>query len=536
MEAVRLIRNAHHILGLPTGVDIQEIRKRANHLLNLARIEESEKYETDLAEMSDLRTEQNIRKAVEQLSGAKTRLIEAFFWFETPTLQDFSALKAISKSNYETAISYWKRLSSHSPNWISKKNEALAYFIAAHQTGDNELFTRSLILWREIEVSDQFWSFYQEHYKLTDDLGTDNASFVELRTKLFEYLSWLTLDLYRKNPQPIFVSTFFNQTGIIGQGIENHILAANISKVKTELDAINIKDDDILKLRTKKVSVETALVELSSFGVDDYSPIKALREICATKFRSFSVSIYNDKNHIALSKEFLTAAVSMSSSDSFLLQAERDKAQLEDNHAFETFIQKVASESEGCTARVKWMHFLRAEESLPKHLKEGAGFIALKGQVLIGFCAEEFKVALDKLDAKGMESVFREVWDRLELFALNKEKVQEMAKDFEANARVHASTQKFEKVDEDDSSVRRIADEANLDDDAKVAFLLICRSAIWKAAIPYLHYYKFTKNISNVAIFVGIVVFVNSTWYLGLGTWILSVFAASYFGKKHYLA
>lgn len=173
MEAVRLIRNAHHILGLPTGVDIQEIRKRANHLLNLARIEESEKYETDLTEMSDHRTEQNIRKAVEQLSGVKTRLIEAFFWFETPTLQDFSALKAISKGNYDTAISYWKRLSSHSPNWIAKKNEALANFIAAHQTGNSELFTRSLVLWREIEVSDQFWSFYQEHYKLTDDLGTD---------------------------------------------------------------------------------------------------------------------------------------------------------------------------------------------------------------------------------------------------------------------------------------------------------------------------------------------------------------------------
>jgi len=27
MEAVRLIRNAHHILGLSTGVDIKEIRK-----------------------------------------------------------------------------------------------------------------------------------------------------------------------------------------------------------------------------------------------------------------------------------------------------------------------------------------------------------------------------------------------------------------------------------------------------------------------------------------------------------------------------
>lgn len=535
MEAVRLIRNAHHILGLPSGVDIQEIRKRSNHLLNLARIEESEIYETDLVQMSELRTEQNIRKAVEQLSGVKTRLIEAFFWFETPTLQDFSSLKELSKNNYASAISYWKNLSSHSPNWIAKKNEALANFIAAHQMGDDELFTRSLVLWREIEVSDQFWSFYQEHYKLTDDLGTDKSSFVELRTRLFEYLSWLTLDLYRKNPKPIFISSFFKQTGVVGQGIENHILAPVISKVKSELDAMDAKSDDAIRLRTKKVAVETALQELSRFDINDYSPVKALRENCASKFRSFSISAYNDKNDIALSKEFLNSAVGMSSSDSFLLQAERDKTQLDNNHAFDSFLEKVASESEGRTSREKWNIFLREEESLPAHLKEEEGFLHLKGRVFLGVCLEEFKASQDKLDADRMGKVFQQIWDQIHLFNLNKDKVKEMAKELEKRAKVNSSADQFQKIDEDDRSVADIADKSELDDDSKAAFLILCRSAIWKETIPYLHYKKFTKNISSVAWIVGIIAWANSTWYLGIGAWVLCIWAASYLGKKIYL-
>jgi len=71
--------------------------------------------------MASYRTEQNIKKAVEQLCSVKTRLIEAFFWFETPTLQDFSSLKSISKGEYNTAISYWKNLSANSSHWIAKK-------------------------------------------------------------------------------------------------------------------------------------------------------------------------------------------------------------------------------------------------------------------------------------------------------------------------------------------------------------------------------------------------------------------------------
>ncbi len=535
MEAVRLIRNAHHILGLQTGVDIQGIRKRANHLLNLARIDESEKYETDLIEMMELRTEQNIRKAVEQLSGIKTRLIEAFFWFETPTLQDFSSLKNISKGEYVTAIEYWKNLSSKSPNWIAKKNEALANFIAAQHTNDIKLFKRSIQLWREIELSDQFWQFYIEHYRLTDDLGTNEDSFIEVRTKLFEYLSWLTLDLYRSNANKDFISIFFKLTGIVGQGIENHILSPEIQKVKSELDVINIDKDDILKLRTKKISVLSLIKELSDFGIDEYSPVKALRENCATKFRSYSVAIYNEKGNIELSKEYLNAAVAMSSSDSFLLQAERDREQLENNHAFETFLEKVASESENKSKQEKWNIFLRAETSLSESIKSAKGFGQIKGRLLIDYCVEEFTNSLKKLNAAGMQTVFTAISNNIDLFALNKEKVIEMAKDLESRSQINSSAKQFQKIDEDDRAVGELADKVELEENSKVAFLLICRAALWKEAIPHLHYHKFDQNFTKAAFFVGIVVWANSTWYLGIGAWIACIMGGSFLGKKIYL-
>lgn len=331
MESVRVIRNAHHVLGLSTGADLNEIKRRASHLLNLARIEETEQYETDLPGATGLRTEQNIRKALEKLTTVKSRLIESFFWFETPTIQDHKSLKELALGNLETALQYWKSLSSRSPNWVAKKNEALAYFISSYQTGDVTLFEKSLLLWREIGTSDQFWIFYQEHYKITDDLGTDFSSFVELRTKLFEYLSWLALDLYRKNNSPLIVKTFFDQTEIVGLGIEDHILNPVIIKIKNELDSLDKHLKDSIRLRTAKVALENSLNDLSEFGVNNYSPIKALRESCAVKFRALSIEIHNETNDINLAKELLNAGASLSNSESYLLQVERDKAQLKKN-------------------------------------------------------------------------------------------------------------------------------------------------------------------------------------------------------------
>ncbi len=535
MEAVRLIRNAHHILGLSTGVDIKEIRKRANHLLNLARIEESEKYETDITDMASYRTEQNIKKAVEQLCSIKTRLIEAFFWFETPTLQDFSSLKSISKGEYNTAISYWKNLSANSSNWIAKKNQALAHFISAYHTGNEADFMKSLVLWRDIITSDQFWSFYQEHYKLTDDLGTNVASFNELRTNLFEYLSWLTLDLIRKNPTPYFVKTFFEQTGVVGRGIEDHILASIISKVKTEIDKVDMEKDDSIKLRTKKIAIESALKELSAYGLDEYSPIRVLRENCAKSFRDFSIAAYNDNGDLALSKDFLNSAITISSSDSFQLQAERDKAQLEDNAAFEAFVKNLVSRTKDSSNRVKWDVFLEEEQSLPTHMREEETFLNMKAQALFNFCGEVFQRSLDKLDENGMKIVFEEMWKSLGIFNLNGDKVRELVSEYEKDARANASTKQFQKIDEDDKSVVELSQKIKSDENSKVAFLFLCRSAIWKEAIPYLHYHKFTKNIQTVAFFVGLITLANTTWYLGAGAWIACIVAGSQLGKNLYL-
>ena len=327
METIRILRNAHHILGLPTGIDLKSIRNKANHLLQLARIEEFELYDIDLPGAFQLRTEENIKKSLERLTLVKTRLLESFFWFETPTLQDYATLKMLVSGDTSKAINYWNSLSSSSPNWIAKKNEALALLVSIYYTRSIKDFEQSLIRWKEISNSTNFWFFYQENYKLTDDLGTDDNSFAEIRFNLFEYLSWLVLDLYRQNEEPQLIQKFYEQTGIIGKGLEDHIIAPIIVNITSDLDSLEKEDHEIIKLRNAKLAIEQKFENLSRFGADEYPLIKNIREQCAIKFRSVAIALLNDSyNYFSLSKEFLEAGISFSSSESYLQQAKNDKA------------------------------------------------------------------------------------------------------------------------------------------------------------------------------------------------------------------
>lgn len=61
----KLIRNSFNILGLPPTSTLKEIRKKAQELLQLAKIEEIQQFEDDIGHVCELRNESEVKLALE---------------------------------------------------------------------------------------------------------------------------------------------------------------------------------------------------------------------------------------------------------------------------------------------------------------------------------------------------------------------------------------------------------------------------------------------------------------------------------------
>ena len=99
-----LIRNSFNILVLSSSSTLKEIRKRSQHLLKLAKIEEIQEFEIDIGSIKEFRNEGEIRLALERISGIQERLKEVFFLFDDHRLEAHKAIKLISEGSYQKAI------------------------------------------------------------------------------------------------------------------------------------------------------------------------------------------------------------------------------------------------------------------------------------------------------------------------------------------------------------------------------------------------------------------------------------------------
>ena len=86
------------------------------------------------------------------------------------------AIAFISKENYKEALDIFEKAEQLNGDWLRRKNLALALMFYAFASSNLDSCCRSLNLWKIIVESDDFWSFYQKHYLLHDELGTSSGS------------------------------------------------------------------------------------------------------------------------------------------------------------------------------------------------------------------------------------------------------------------------------------------------------------------------------------------------------------------------
>ena len=317
-----LVRNSFNILGLPPTSTLKVIRKKAQELLQLAKIEEIQQFGSDIGHVRELRNENEIKTALERLSGIKERLKEVFFWFDAHNVENQEAIALLVQGNYEKAINILEKASASSVDWLCQKNLALALIFEAFATSNLSSFTRSLDLWKLIAESDEFWKFYKMYYLLHDEFNTFSFLFQEFRGSLCEYISNFAASFYQQTTLPKAIGICYSAFGRLGISTDIEIIQPIILKIKKAFqdleiivaESMNDSSWDISWIKKKLEEITGGCSELDQFELLKYAPFIILKDDISKKLRKIYADIYNQNYNSKIAQLFIDVTYKLVSS------------------------------------------------------------------------------------------------------------------------------------------------------------------------------------------------------------------------------
>lgn len=337
-----LVKNSFNILGLSSSSTLKEIRKRSQQLLQLAKIEEIQEFDTDIGHVKMFRGESEIRQALEKISSIHERLQEIFFWFDDHSIESRKAVGLVSKEDYRSALDIFDKADKPNADWLRCKNLALTLMFHAFATSCIDSFGRSLNLWKIITESDDFWKFYEKHYSLYDELGTAPSLFQEFRSSICEMLSTNAASFYQQTQNPKAIGICYSSFGRIGKIIDVEILQPIILKVKRKIEELEKIDSESGVFWIKRIlkKIHKFFSDLDKFELSDYSPLTILKNDTAEKLRSISIDIYNKNSDPEIAHLFLEQSFELAVSETVVDKIKINKRQLQENESWQAISDK----------------------------------------------------------------------------------------------------------------------------------------------------------------------------------------------------
>lgn len=346
------LENAYNVLGLDTSASQKEITKRAKDIINLLRIDEHSEYETDLAFAKVSRKEGNVKEAVQRLSSPTKRIKEYFFWFDVENDVDEKALKLLQSNDIESAVSLWESEANKetASGFVAKKNLAIVSSLLLLEKGQKKYLTQSIGYWKDIILSEKFWSHFEKLYALNDEVGTSKSALKDFSEKVTDVLSDFYTDVSQKHNDNSFYSLFSQVFAVKGQKMQRDVLSPIYEAIhdsSERLRKLNISEDSIIspeeitELKRLTKILQTNFDKLKELGLYSDSQSKTMRDKAAEALRTVALDLYNNLGESDKPVALLHIAGKIAGTTGTINKVNKDVETLRQNRADEKVIKPI---------------------------------------------------------------------------------------------------------------------------------------------------------------------------------------------------
>lgn len=516
-------KNAYRILGLDTSATQKEISRRAKEMVNLLKIDEQPKYDTDLDILPFKRTEHAVKDAYQSLTSPTKRAQDYFFWFQVADTDDEKAIDLLSQGAYEEATKLWGRKDgATAKGFIAKRNLAVLHSLLLLDSGKEKDLDASLRHWKEIVESDKFWESFQKIYQLNDEVGTSDNVFTDLRKRVEKDLADFYAEAADEQGDNDIMLAFSRSFSVKGDRIQKDVLNPvfeSIHEASERLEKLELSADE--QITTEEIDELKKLIsglrrdfkKLKEIGLYDDSQAKTMRDKAANAVRTVTLDLYNNLNESTKSMSLLKVAIEICGTPGLRSRLEDDMKDLRAGVADE----KVTKPINDLMEEEKFQEALDlVVQELPKHKKNAQLTNFLHSRVkwaVTGVVAPEFRAAnelVDKGNWKDAAPKFRWVKEfimhYIEYFDFNQEALNDILERLDAMS-AQITEGSLEQIDTYRNELREQAKELFDEQFEEFILLMLIDSTAYgnlSAQIPKI---KRKNQFKNWAWGIGILIF-----------------------------
>ncbi len=344
--------NAYNVLGLDISASQKEINKRSKEIVNLLKIDEESTYETDLEVAEAKRTEATVKDAVQKLSSPTKKIQEYFFWFDVENDTDEKALQFLQNGKVNEAIDLWSKDADKetATGFVSKKNLAILYSVLLVHKGLKSHLTQSISCWKDLVLSDKFWTYFEKIYALNDEVGTSDSALKAFRNNVTDVLADFYTDISQSKGDNSYYSLFSQVFAVKGQKMQRDVLSPiyeAINDTSEKLRNLNISEDNIVSpeevAELKKLTrlLQTNFDKLKELGLYSDSQSKTMRDKAAEALRVVALDLYNNLGESEKPVALLNIASKIAGSTVTINKINKDVETLRQNRSDEKIIKPI---------------------------------------------------------------------------------------------------------------------------------------------------------------------------------------------------
>lgn len=334
--------NAYQVLGLDLTVSEKDILKRSKEILNRLKIDDIPEYDSDIELFSNLRNEDSVKEAIQNLQSPKKKMVEFFFWFYISDDTDKKALKYIKSKDYQSAIEIWGK--DYKEDTVSslnhKKNLALFLTYLLSIEDNKDCVQKSILLWKSIFDSEKYWSSFKKVFSLYNEQSLDNTKLDKFKTDAVNYLGDIFTEFYEKYKNNIYIEKFEGSFSIKSNKIQDKILNPAYEKInnaveileKMKVSSNGVLDDEESKEIKKLIKIiQVELNNLVDVGLYEDSQTILMRDRVSESLRAIMLDIHNNLDNVDLAKKILEIALKFCGTESEKVKLNQDLNQINKN-------------------------------------------------------------------------------------------------------------------------------------------------------------------------------------------------------------
>jgi len=457
--------NAFHVLGLDTGSDAQTVQKRVKEITTRLKIEDLPQYELDFEKPELFRTESSVKEALQKVNSPKGSIGEYYFWFDfSADPQSLDLVESMKNSDYRKVLLILRKSAENTGknSFSEKRNLAVFYSIILNNSNFKFCLIPCLELWKILFYSDECWDTFFLLYSGKTGFNLDIDIKKDFKKQAITKLSDLITEISQRLNDPDYLLEYKERFSVIGKKTENDVLDPVLQKIHICIEELKIleissnnKNNPVILQRIDDIIVKILdeIDVLSSFGLDEDSQAKTIRDQAAETVRGISVKIHNEWDNLESALELMNTARDICGTTSLSASLEGDIRQIQETKD-NSLILKPIDESLRQKQFSKALQSIEYQESLNKNQNLNNLLRDRKKVCVTGISIERYKEAMDAFnknkneEAKnGFEYTASLIQRNFDLFNFNKNAIDDILNDIPHRIDFAITIQNFQLLD-----------------------------------------------------------------------------------------